>query len=154
MPLPLFLGIAAAAAAGAGAIKKQAEKSKAIDALLEEAETICSKEALAHSPSKIETVLQRKMHGLLFENAFASAEKEANPPVSSNWKHIPKYVQVHAAKKYSMLSWNEYSFYTFDAMYYHNRKKGIHELLYYCSSFNKGVQHSVRCHHRLQRSQT
>ena len=38
----------AAAAAGAGVIKKQAEKSKAIDAALNEAETVCCKEALSH----------------------------------------------------------------------------------------------------------
>lgn len=131
MPLPLFLGIAAAAAAGAGVIKKQTEKTKAIDTLLAEAETACSKEALAHRPAKIESVLQKKMYRLMSEHAFASAEKKAEPPISSNWKHIPKHIQVHAAKKYSTLSWNEYSFYTFEAMYYHNRKKGIHELLYY-----------------------
>ena len=71
------------------------------------------------------------MFKLLFDNAFSSAAKNAEPPISSNWKHIPKHIQIYASKKYSTVSWNEYSFYTFEAMYYHNKKQGIHELLYY-----------------------
>ena len=131
MPLPLFLGLAAAAAAGAGVIKKQAEKSKAIDAALDEAKTACCKEALSHKPERTETEFQKAMFDLLFNHGFSYEAKQNTPPIESDWKHLPKHTQLKAAKKYSSFSWAEYSFYTFEAVYYHHKKKAIHELLYY-----------------------
>lgn len=153
MPLPLFLGIAAAAAAGAKVVKTQVEKNKAADAVIEEAETRCAKEALACKVSRTETDIQKNMRKLLLET-FPSYEKEAEPPISSDWKHLPVGTKSLAACTYSFIPWKEYSFYTSDAIYYHNRKEGIHEFLYYdnINDFDSatnvvdyGNEHSKRC---------
>ena len=71
------------------------------------------------------------MKALLLTHAFSDSDKEETPPVFSDWRHLSCGTHVCATRKYSLLSWGEYSFFTNDAVYYHYKKKGIHEFLYY-----------------------
>ena len=131
MPLPLFLGLAAAAAAGAGVIKNQVEKSKSQNAVIEEAEEKCKKEAQAFKPQKTPTEFQQKMFVLLRKHSFTDSDKSASAPISSDWPHLAKGFNPVAAKKHSLIGWGDYSFYSSKAVYYHCKKKGIHECLYF-----------------------
>lgn len=130
MPLPLFLGIAAAAAAGAKVVKNQVEQAKATDAIIEEAEARCAKEALEHKSVRTETEIQKKMRRLLLKHGFSSDTVDKDK-IYSDWKCIPKDVEIAATRKGALFSWGEHAVYTFDAVYYQHRKKGVHEVLYY-----------------------
>ena len=99
--------------------------------MIEEAEAQCAKEALLPKIARTETDIQKKMRTLLFDKAFSSSAKSETPPISSDWKHLPTNTKSIAAYTYSLIPWKEYSFYTPDGVYYHNKKKGIHEFLYY-----------------------
>lgn len=154
MPLPLFLGLAAAAAAGVGVIKNQVEKSQSQNAVIEEAEAQCKKEAQSYKPQKKPTDFQKKMFTLLRKHAFTADEKNTDPPISSDWGHLPKGINPVAAKKYSLFGWGEYSFYTSKAVYYHCKKKGVHECLYFdyinayepsTDMIDYGPEHQWRC---------
>lgn len=154
MPLPLFLGLAAAAAAGAGVIKNQVEKSKTQNAVIEEAEEQCKKEAQAFKPQKTPTEFQQKMFNLLRKHTFTDSDKSASAPISSDWPHLSKGLNPVAAKKHSLIGWGDYSFYTTKAAYYHCKKKGVHECLYfdYINSYDSatctvdyGPTHQKKC---------
>ena len=130
MPLPLLLGLAAAAV-GTGLVKSQVEKNKENEVRISQANTKGAAEAKAYQSEKTKTDSQEKAIKLLFKNAFSDSDKKEKPPISSEWTYLPKETRVIAARNYSLFSWNEYSFFTNEAVYYHHKRKGIHEFLYY-----------------------
>lgn len=141
MPLPVFLGFGAAAAAATKLVKTQVEKAKEVSALIEEAEKRYAAEARTYHFRNVATPLQQKLINVLLNCAFSESDKSATPPLTSDWKHLSMNInsrfspdlstQVCAARKHSLLSWSEYSFFTNKAIYYHHKKKGIHEFLFY-----------------------
>ena len=152
MPLPLLLGLAAAVA-GAGVVKNQVEKTKESNANIATSESKCASEAKGYKPERVETEIQTKAKNLLLKYAFSDLDKKEKPPIESDWPHLPKHTQVFATRKYSLFSWGEYSFFGKNAVYYHHKKKGIHECLYYdkINTFNittgeidYGVEHEKR----------
>lgn len=130
MPLPLLLGLGAAAAA-VGLVKNQVEKSKESNALIAEAEAKCAAEAKTHKIEKNATKSQKRMFEVLLNYAFSESDKAEEAPWNRDWGHLSSDTHICATRKYSMLFWSEYSFYTNEAIYYHNKSNGTHELLYY-----------------------
>lgn len=114
----------------ASAIKSKVAEVNEVKIMLEKAEARCAAEAKTYEKSVEETKDQQKLLSFLLSNAFEQYEKNQTLSVG-DWKHLSQHTEIRAAKKYSLLTWSEYSFYTYDGVYYHNKKKGVHAFLYY-----------------------
>lgn len=114
----------------ASAIKSKVAEVNEVKIMLEKAEVRCAAEAETYEKSVEETKAQQKLLSFLLSNAFEQYEKSQTLSIG-DWKHLPQHTEIRAAKKYSLLTWSEYSFYTYDGVYYHNKKKGVHAFLYY-----------------------
>lgn len=112
------------------AIKAKVAEVSEAKLLLEKAEERCANEAKTYEPLKEETKAQQKLLSFLLSHAFDQYNLTQRCSLS-DWNHLPQNIKVKAVKKYSFFSWNEYSFYTCDGVYYHCKKKGIHAFLYY-----------------------
>lgn len=142
MPLPLFLGIAAAVA-GAGALKKQIDKSKELNDVINLEEQRCADEAKQYGASyHDEPDYQRKLLAFLIKNAYSDLNKQEFPPFS-DWGHLTAETPVIATRKYSLISWGEYAFYTEKGVYYHNKRKGIHDFLFYSEINNFDITSGI-----------
>lgn len=114
----------------ASAIKSKVAEVNEVKIMLEKAEARCAAEAKTYEKSVEETKAQQKLLSFLLSNVFEQYETSQSPSLG-DWKHLSQHTEIRAAKKYSLLTWSEYSFYTYDGVYYHNKKKGVHAFLYY-----------------------
>lgn len=129
MALSLLIGLVSAIA-GKAIIDNQVDKSRAAHAAIDEGEKLCEEESKNYTAVKRPTIIQQKMFDLLLMNAFEDSDKKETPPFS-DWPHLTNKNAITATRQYSLFSWKEYSFFTRQAMYFHNAKQGVHDLIYY-----------------------
>ena len=130
MAIPLLIGLLASAVAGKKIIDSQVDKLNAAKASVEEGKKRCEEEISNHTKSRRKSAVQKRMFDLLLAHAFSDSDKNETPP-ASDWPHLSDTNKIVATRQYSMFSWKEYSFFTTQAIHYHNAKTGTHELLYY-----------------------
>lgn len=85
---------------------------------------------------------QQKLLDTLLKNFFEDYEKQEKIPLE-NWGAFPDNTKFLACQKYTLLTWGEYAFFTPTAIYYHNKKEGIHRSFNYSDLVGYDVSTNV-----------